>query len=287
MTFSNFPLLRAVRSRAPMRLRSPLAKGFSLAAVLAFAPALLAMVAPAAAQTPGEVTEYRSRMEKWVETRQILSAERSDWEVERETLRATRDLLRQEKKALEEEIATLTRSNSAADDERRELLLARGELQRSQQALEERVAAMEKQILALGARLPDPLRKKLELLFVQIPADPENTRTPIGQRLVNVLGVLGQAEKFNGTATFVGETRATGDPAEGRKVSVRTLYWGLGQAVYVDAQGETAGIGRPGDDGWEFSNEPEIAGAARRLLDIYEGNVDAIEFVSLPVRIQD
>ena len=105
---------------------------------------------------------------------------------------------------------------------------------------------------------------------------------PLGQRLMNVLGVLAQAEKFNGTATFVGETR----PVDGQQVQVRTLYWGLAQAFYVDAMGRTAGIGRPTADGWQFSNEPDLADEARRLLDIYEGNVDAIEFVSLPVAVQ-
>ena len=105
---------------------------------------------------------------------------------------------------------------------------------------------------------------------------------------MNVLGVLAQAEKFNGTATFVGETRATGGAGEdAQQVSVRTLYWGLGQAIYVDSVGRSAGIGVPGPTGWEFSNDPELADRAQRLLDIYEGNVDAIEFVSLPVRIQD
>ena len=230
-----------------------------------------------------DVSEYRAKMEKWVETRQILSKERSDWEVERQSLRATRDLLAGQKKAFEEQIAELEAASSAADDERRELLLQRGELQRTRQVLEAEIGAMEAEIITLSKQLPEPLRKKLEPLLVQIPEDPENTRQPVGQRLMNVLGVLAQAEKFNGTATFVGETRSVGGA---EKVSVRTLYWGLGQAFYVDSQGQTAGVGRPGSDGWTFTNQPELARDAKLLLDIYEGNVDVIEFVTLPVEIQ-
>ena len=105
------------------------------------------------------------------------------------------------------------------------------------------------------------------------------TKVPLGARLMNVLGVLAQAEKFDSTATFVGETRQVGD----EKLQVRTLYWGLAQAIYVDAQGRTAGIGRPGPNGWEFTNDPDLASDARHLLDIYEGNVDTIEFVRFPV----
>ncbi len=244
---------------------------------------LVLVAAGAPSHAEGGVDGFRTKMEKWVETRQLISQERADWEVEQETMRATRKLLGQEKEALEAEIAELEETNTQSDDERRDLLLERGEYQRANRALEARIRALEEDVLALAPRLPGPLQQKLELLLVQIPEDPEQTTVPLGQRLMSVLGVLAQAEKFNGTATFVGETRAVdGD----QKVAVRTLYWGLGQAVYVDARGETAGIGRPGPEGWEFSDEPELADAAARLLDIYEGNVDAIEFVPMPVAVE-
>jgi hypothetical protein len=231
---------------------------------------------------PG-VDGFRAQMEKWVETRQLISEEEAEWDVEKETLRASRDLLRDEKKALEAEIAELQESSTAADEIRRDLLLRRGESQRSTQVLEERIRGLEEEILAAVPRLPKPLQDKLEPLLVQIPEDPESQRLRLGQRLMNVLGVLVQTEKFNNTATFVGETRAvTGD----QKVQVRTLYWGLGQAYYVDAQGRAAGVGRPGDEGWVFSEEPDLADDTGLLLDIYEGNVDVIEFVELPVEVQ-
>jgi len=252
-------------------------------------PALLvaALAWPAAAQEGAEdgVGAFRAKLEKWVETRQILSEEETDWEVEQETLRATRDLLRQQRDTLQKEIEELEASHTQSDEERRDLLLRRGEHQRSARALEQRIRAMEEQVLALAPRLPEPLQDKLELLLVQIPEDPESSEVGLGQRLMNVLGVLAQTEKWNGTATFVGETRAVdGD----QKVQVRTLYWGLGQAFYVAAQGRTAGVGRPGEDGggWQFTSDPSLVEEAGALLDIYEGNVDEIRFVRLPVEIR-
>jgi hypothetical protein len=243
--------------------------------------ALAALAAGARAE--GRVDGFRARMEKWVETRQILSQERSDWEADRETLKATRDLLRQQKDGLSAEVKALEETSTAADDERRELLLQRGELQRSGGALADVIRSLEEQVLALAPQLPAPLQEKLEPLLVQIPEDPDTTRLQLGPRLMNVLGVLSQAEKFNGTASFVGETRAVKGE---QKIQVRTLYWGLGQAVYVDAQGELAGIGRPGPAGWTFADDPGIVDRARLLLDIYEGNVDVIEFVALPVDVR-
>ena len=227
--------------------------------------------------------DLRAKIEKWVQTRQILSEEKSQWEVERETLKATRQLLQTEKKALEGEIEELESTATSADDERRDLLLDRGAYQRATSVLEAKILSMENQVRALVPRLPAPLQKKLEPLLVQIPDDPETTRLRLGQRLMNVLGVLAQAEKFNGTATFVKETR---EVAGGDKLQVSTLYWGLGQAVYVDAQGRAAGTGAPGSDGWEFADVSGLAGDAKEFLDIYEGNIDTIDFVELPVTVQ-
>jgi len=241
-----------------------------------------AIVASSSVRADSTIDDFRVRVEKWVETRQLISEEKSDWDAERDSLHATRDLLAQEKEALEAEVEELKTATAGADDERRELLLERGEYQRALPRLEERIRAMEQEVLSVAPLLPPPLQSKLEPLLVQIPEDPTKTRLQLGQRLMNVLGVLAQAEKWNGTATLVGETRPVGD----QKVQVRTLYWGLGQAVYVDAQGRTAGIGTPGEDGWTFGNDPALAGDAGLLLDIYEGNVDVIDFVGLPVAIR-
>ena len=226
---------------------------------------------------------FRAKMEKWVETRTLLSKERSDWAVDKEILRSTRDLLKRERDALRTEVEELEASHTGAEQERNDLLLRRGDYQRLSTSLGGELANLERQVLALVPQLPAPLQKRLEPLLVQIPEDADRTTAPLGQRMMNVLGVLGQAEKWNNTATFVGETRAIKGE---QKVQVRTLYWGLAQAFYVDAQGETAGIGRPGDEGWVFEDDPSLASRAELLLDIYEGNVDTIEFVPLPVEIR-
>lgn len=247
--------------------------------------ALLALGIPAGvSRAEARIDDFRVKVEKWVETRQILSEEKSDWAAEHELLRSTRDLLRQQRKALKEEIATLDATITEADQERVDLLLKRGEFQRSTTSMEEWLARLEADLVALVPRLPEPLQDKLEPLLVQIPEDPTEGRVTLGQRLINVLGVILQAEKFDSTATLTGETRAV-RPGDDQKVQIRTLYWGLGQAIYVDSQGEVAGIGRPGPEGWEFTDEDGLEDDARLLLDIYEGNTDAIEFVDVPVEI--
>jgi hypothetical protein len=254
-------------------------KPFTLLIVLATA----VLAVPRFVRAEADIERFRAKLDKWVEAREILSKERSEWVVDSDYLRATRDLLADEKKALQKEIAEFEALDQDAGEERRMLLVERGGYQRSAQFLAEELVGLERQVLDLAPRLPAPLKKRLEPLLVQIPENPERAEITLGQRLMNVLGVLAQADKWNSTATLVGETRAiTGD----QKVQVRTLYWGLSQAVYVDARGENAGIGHPTEAGWVFEDDPAIAADAQLLLDIYEGNVDTISFIPIPVAVQ-
>jgi len=254
-----------------------------VALVVALSGALLGAASPS--QAADRVDDFRVKTEKWVETRQLLSQEASDWEAEREMLESSRDLLRDQREALKEESAALEASVTEADEERVDLLLRRGEYKRSTGAMEEWLTDLEASVKGLAPQLPEPLQDRLEPLLVQIPDAPEEGRVGLGKRLVNVLGVLLQAEKFNNTATLTGETRAV-RPDDAQKVQVRTLYWGLGQAVYVDSQGRVAGVGRPGPEGWRFDEEEGFADEAKLLVDIYEGNIDTIRFVEMPVQVQ-
>lgn len=251
--------------------------------IVMIALAAMSPIAGGAEPARSDADAYRAKMEKWVETRQILSEERSDWLVERESLEATRDLLRDERKALKEQIASLKQTDAGTTEERDELVAKREAYRSSNEVLEAKVTLLEESVSKLVPQLPEPLQKRLEPILVQIPTNPEAAKIGLGQRLVNVLAVVAQAEKWNGTATFVGETRDVGD---GQKVAVRTLYWGLAQAIYVDKQGELAGIGRPTPTGWQFSEDSDLADSAKEILDIYEGIVDTIAFVPVPAEIE-
>ena len=87
----------------------------------------------------------------------------------------------------------------------------------------------------------------------------------------NVVGILSQADKFNTTLTATSESR---EIEGGKVVEVRTLYWGLATAYYVDASGEYAGIGYTGPDGWEW---PQIEGKGAAINANYSMSTRAQE----------
>jgi hypothetical protein len=227
------------------------------------------------------IRDTRSTLEQWVETRQIISEEQSDWRLEQSILKDTETLLSQELERLEQALKDLEASATAADEDRTRLAAEKEALVSASSVVESEIAGLETQLHAIVKILPTPLVDKIKPLIRRLPDDPGNTKLTLGERVQNIVGILSQADKFNTTITQTSESREIGD---GRVVEVRTLYWGLGMAYYVDASGEYAGIGIPTTEGWEW---PQVDGAGaqiKRLLDVYEGS-EEIQFVEVPAQI--
>ncbi|WP_269526260.1 DUF3450 family protein [Coraliomargarita parva] len=226
--------------------------------------------------------DTRDVLNKWVETRQIISKEKSDWRVEQSILQDTKQLLGSELERLDQALADLEASATAADEDRSSLAAEKETLNAASAVVQANIGELETQVKSILPTLPEPLLEKLKPLIRRLPDDPAKTELSLGERVQNIVGILSQADKFNTTITLSSESR---EIEGGKLVQVSTLYWGLAQAYYVDDSGDYAGIGYPGTGGWEW---PRIEGAGpqiRRLLDIYEGTED-IQFVEVPARIQ-
>jgi chromosome segregation ATPase len=220
-------------------------------------------------------------LDKWVETQQIISEEKADWRTERSILSDTVTLLSNEIERLDKALEDLEASATAADEDRSELAAEKETLAEAVSVVETNIAGLENQLKRVLPALPAPLVDTIKPLIRRLPDDSNDTQLSIGERVQNIVGILSQADKFNTTLTATSESL---ELDSGKVVEVRTLYWGLAMAYYVDASGEYAGIGFPGADGWEW---PQIEGKGpeiNRLLDIYEGSGE-IQFVEVPARI--
>lgn len=234
---------------------------------------------PLAAQD--SIQETRNTLNQWVQTRQIISKEKHDWKIEESILKDTKELLTNELQRLDEALDELQASASAADEDRTKLAAEKEELMAAAAIVESQIGALEAQLHAIVKTFPKPLVEKIKPLIRRLPDDPKKTELTLGERVQNIVGILSQADKFNTTITQTSESR---EISNGNVVEVRTLYWGLAIAYYVDASGEYAGIGVPSENGWEW---PQIDGSGaqiKRLLDVYEGS-EEIQFVEVPVRI--
>lgn len=231
------------------------------------------------AQTNIEST--RDVLDQWVQTKQITSKEKSDWRLEQSILSDTLKLLSSELTRLDTSLEDLKDSATAADEDRSKLTARKEQIAEASAVVEGSINALETQIKRVVKTLPAPLVDRIKPLIRRLPENSANTKLSLGERVQNIVGILSQADKFNATLTQTSESR---ELDSGKIVEVRTLYWGLAMAYYVDASGAYAGIGHPGEDGWEW---PQIEGAGpqiKQLLAVYEGS-EEIQFVEVPARI--
>src|SRR5262245_14500975 len=94
--------------------------------------ALVLALSPPAIAAEAKVADVRSAVEQWVQAQQVISKTKADWQAEKELLLQTKALFERELKAIEEQSARTTSTNSVAEAERAE---ADAELARLNQGL--------------------------------------------------------------------------------------------------------------------------------------------------------
>lgn len=244
-------------------------------AVLAAAPSIFG-------QSAQQVELAREKIQKWVETRQTISKERSEWRTQEETLNYTKDLLAQELEDLESRLAELGDSESVADQERAKLTAQKNELDAATESVKAAVADMEVKLKALIDSFPPKFVELIDPLVRRLPEDPYRPgNLSLGQRLANVVGILQQASKFNQTIHFVNDTVEY----DGKLIQVDMVYWGLGMAYFVDQNNTYAGIKYASSNGWQTDVLTDQAETIRLLIDNYQRKTSQPTYVGVPVKI--
>ncbi len=280
------PMNRHATKRA-LGGRGTASRSVLLAAALALLPAggppAATATHPADDETPPPtLAETRLALEKWIETQQIISRERKDWQQGREILQGRLELVRKEVATLEEQITEAQTGVAEADRKRAELLAEDAQLQAAGSQLSAAVGRMEGEVRRLFAQVPEPITTRLQPLFERMPLDEAaKARVAVAERFQNVLGILNELNKANNEITVSYEVRTLSD---GRLAEVRVLYVGLAQAYYVSARGE-AGIGRATADGWTWEPFDAVAAEVLQALEIIQGKQPPA-FVPLPVTLQ-
>lgn len=235
---------------------------------------------PFATAAQSRVETIQSTLQQWVKVESELSRESNDWLVEKTILNDSLAVLAQQKAALTEAIATARETASAAETQRTDLDTQRAGLRSIADLVETRIAALETGVLALLPRLPAPLATEIAPLVRRIPTT-DTARVVLSSRVQNVVGILTLVDKFNTGVTLVTEVR----DVEGAPKEVRTLYFGLATAYFLDASGSYSGRGTPGDTGWVWTTDASLAPSVGNLLAIYDSTRPAT-YVGLPVEIR-
>jgi hypothetical protein len=226
--------------------------------------------------------EARSTLDKWVETRQLISKSRSDWQSDKEMLEQSVQLFERELKSVDEQMAKLGTNSTQVEKER---LSAEALLKSSNEGLEQAklfATEIEGRIIKLTPQLPSPLQEIIRPLLNRMPTNSATTRMPVTERVQVVVGILNELDKFNNAVTIFNEKRKN---EKNEEVAVETVYVGLGAAYFVNDLGNFAGMGFPGPDGWQWTVKPELSSSVKEVIRIYR-NEHPARFVSLPIAIQ-
>ncbi len=241
---------------------------------------------PAFAQEPKPTPteELRTSVREWVETMRKIQQEENDWSRDREVLQNYKEGLEKEIADLKEQIASAKTRKEGADKESLDKVRERDRYVTAKDELATIVRNLEEQLIAKLPSFPEPLAKEakvaqgIEDLKRDIALPPAKRAEGVSKRLLNVVNLLSEAEKFQQTVHVRPELHKD---SKGREFNLQVVYFGLAMAYAVNEDGTFALVGRPGADGWRFEEKPELASAISKLLAATTGETDAA-FINLP-----
>ncbi len=238
-----------------------------------------------AAVTPTE--ELRATISEWVETMRKIQSEENEWSRDQEVLANYREGLEKEIADLKEQIAAARTRKEGADKESLGKVAERDRLAAAKDELTGIVRRLEENLAAKLSVFPAPLRDEpkvaqgIEDLERDLALPEDKRGENVSKRLLNVINLLGEAEKFQQTVHVRPELKTD---ASGREFNMQVVYFGLAAAYAVNEDGSFALVGKPGADGWTFTPRPELAPEITRLIATTTGDADAA-FVNLPVEL--
>ncbi len=228
------------------------------------------------------VGETRAIIEKWVQTRQLISKEKRDFEIGKEMINERIELVEREIESLRGKTDEIDESISDADKKRTELVDENETLKSASASLDGVILKLENKTKRLLAGLPDPLRERVGLLSRRLPENPKETKLSLGERFQNIVGILNETNKFNREIIVASEVRELDN---GISAETTSMYIGVSHAFYSGGNGAIAGVGVASPEGWVWKpandNSAEIAEAVSILK-----NEAPAAFVQLPIEIQ-
>lgn len=257
--------------------RATIAPAMAMASV-----GLLCSAAVLPSRADNDVDQARAALEKWVDTRRVISLEQRDWTLGKEILESRVEVLEREIESLSTRVRDVEGSIAEADKKRAELVADNDRLKQSSAALVATVAGFEARTRDLLRRCPDPIQDRVKPLSQRLPEAGAETKLSLSERFQNVVGIMNEVDKFSGDIALTSEVRALGD---GTTAEVAAVYLGLGQGYYASTNGLHGGVGTAGPEGWTWTPANDAAPDIARVIAILK-NDQVADFVALPMRIQ-
>ncbi len=224
----------------------------------------------------------KAAMEKWIETQRVISQEKRDLALSKETLNDRIAVVQREIESMQGKVKDAESSIAEADKKREELVDENEKLKVASSSLVSVLKNLEGKLRHLVERLPDPIRERIKPLSQRLPEDSEQTKQSVAERFQNIVGILNEVDKFNREISITSEVRTLED---GSSVEVAALYIGIGQAYYTSANAAFAGTGTISDTAWVWKPNNQAAAEIASAIAILK-NEKVASFVRLPIEIK-
>jgi hypothetical protein len=236
---------------------------------------------PATAEKPIDPTATRELIRQWVQTERLLSEEKTTWQVEKSRMQELLDLYQKELTLLNEEISKAGTSAGTLDGRQETLKKEIKEYRDAQRLLADTLSRLLPRLQSMIPRLPQPLQDEI-LADSELLLSPDAMEKP-RDVLKSMLAVMAASGRFNRSISVVEETRQL---SGGKKMTVDVIYLGLARAYYASDAGHTAGVGKPGKEGWQWQEQADLAKEIRRAIAVYRKDSPP-QLIQLPISLSD
>ena len=233
--------------------------------------------------TPTE--ELKVTISEWVDTMRQIQEEENEWTRDQEVLINYREGLEKEIESLKVSIADAQTKKDGSDASSLKQTEERDRYATAKDELSIMVRALEEKMISKLPLIPTPLRTEakvaqgIEDLERDIKLPVEKRSEGVSKRLLNLLNLAAEIEKFQQTVVLRQELRSDTD---GKEYNMKVLYFGLAVAYAVNDGGTLALVGQPTEtDGWKFTEQSDLADEITGLINSTTGDADAA-FVELP-----
>tara|TARA_B110000305_G_C19389100_1_gene613847 strand:- start:409 stop:1200 length:792 start_codon:yes stop_codon:yes gene_type:complete len=226
-----------------------------------------------------EVDQLRTHVEKWVETKQLISSESSQWKMDKILLKDTIRLLELDNEELDEIINDSELNSTVSAVKRAELETKQIDFKQLNTVLGDEIQQFEKQLFTVWQTLPISLKERLKNLAENWGDESEHQKKN-SKRVLNVTRFMKEVELYNASVNLEKEIlEIKGEPAREYQV----IYQGLSVAYFVNDDGAFSGYGFPKDGAWHWVFRKDISPKVTNLIAMHEGKKRAA-FIDLPVR---
>lgn len=225
-----------------------------------------------------EIEQTKEIIAQYVKVRQDIAKEKNEWKTYKILTEDRLNLFRNEIKSLREQIREAEEETSSAE---RKIAEEKDEIQRLRAAtnvVSQALPDIEDKLRSLYLRFPEPLQERLERLVKEL----GKSKQP-ANRMAVVVGILNEVDKWNSDFNLAKDEKTL---PNNEIVLVDVVYLGLAIAYYSNENGTVGGIGLPAEEGWEWTDRPDLAPKIHLAVQYYNGDIKPAELVQLPVEIR-